>query len=63
MAIMEGRSQQLSLTYNIPGDGMGLDVYALRDPGQALPEEDQHAFDEAGIELCGGHLDPSHADE
>ena len=33
---------------------MGLDVYALRSPDDDLTEEDERAFDEANIELCGG---------
>ena len=33
---------------------MGLDVYAVRSPEVGLSEEDERAFDEAGIELCGG---------
>lgn len=33
---------------------MGLDVYALRSPEEKLTDEDVLAFDEAGIELCGG---------
>jgi len=33
---------------------MGLDVYVVRSPDVGLTEEDEHAFDEAGIELCGG---------
>lgn len=33
---------------------MGLDVYALRSPEEPLTEEDVLAFDQAGIELCGG---------
>ena len=33
---------------------MGLDVYALRSPEEALREEDVLAFEQANIELCGG---------
>ena len=33
---------------------MGLDVYAVRSPELGLSEEDEQAFEEAGIELCGG---------
>jgi hypothetical protein len=33
---------------------MGLDVYAVRSPELGLSEEDERAFDEAEIELCGG---------
>ena len=33
---------------------MGLDVYAVRSPEIGLTEEDEQAFKEAGIELCGG---------
>jgi hypothetical protein len=33
---------------------MGLDVFAGRSPEIELTEEDLVAFDEAGIELCGG---------
>ena len=33
---------------------MGLDVYAVRSPELGLTEEDQRAFEEAAIELCGG---------
>jgi hypothetical protein len=33
---------------------MGLDVYAVRSPEAGLTEEEEHLFDEAGIELCGG---------
>jgi len=33
---------------------MGLDTYARRSPEEELTDEDARAFDEAGIELCGG---------
>ncbi len=34
---------------------MGLDTYAVRSPGDpSLDEADERAFQEAGIELCGG---------
>jgi hypothetical protein len=33
---------------------MGLDVYAAHAPGLGLTEEDGHAFEQAGIELCAG---------
>jgi hypothetical protein len=33
---------------------MGLDVYAVRSPQVGLTAEDELAFEEAGIELCGG---------
>lgn len=34
---------------------MGLDTYASRTPGEVtLTDEDERAFEEAGIELCGG---------
>jgi hypothetical protein len=34
---------------------MGLDTYASRAPDQAtLSDEDERAFEEAGLELCGG---------
>ena len=33
---------------------MGLDVYAVRSPAVELTEEDELAFEDAGIELCGG---------
>jgi hypothetical protein len=33
---------------------MGLDVFAVRSPGVELNGEDEDAFQEAGIELCGG---------
>jgi hypothetical protein len=36
---------------------MGLDTVASRTPGNVkLTEEDERAFDEAGLELCGGML-------
>lgn len=38
---------------------MGLDTYALRSPHEDLTEEDAQAFDQAGIELCGGILSGS----
>jgi hypothetical protein len=33
---------------------MGLDTYAARSPEGDLTEEDTAAFDEVGVELCGG---------
>lgn len=33
---------------------MGLDNYAARHPKGGLTEEDERAFQEAGIDLCGG---------
>jgi hypothetical protein len=33
---------------------MGLDIFAVHAPGLGLTEEDGRAFDNAGIELCGG---------
>ncbi len=34
---------------------MGLDTYAAGAPDQTtLPDEDERAFEEAGLELCGG---------
>lgn len=33
---------------------MGLDVYAVRSPEIGLSEDDEQAFEEAGIDLCGG---------
>jgi hypothetical protein len=33
---------------------MGLDVYAVRFPDTGLSKEDELAFKEAGIDLCGG---------
>ena len=34
---------------------MGLDTFASRAPGELkLTEEDERAFDGAGLELCGG---------
>ena len=34
---------------------MGLDSYASRSPGDVvLTPEDEEAFAEAGVELCGG---------
>ena len=33
---------------------MGLDLYAAHSPEAGLTEADLRAFDEAGIELCGG---------
>jgi hypothetical protein len=34
---------------------MGLDTYASRAPDRTtLSDEDEHAFEEAGLELCGG---------
>jgi hypothetical protein len=36
---------------------MGLDSYASRTPGDiVLTDEDEHAFERAAIELCGGML-------
>jgi hypothetical protein len=35
---------------------MGLDTYALRSPDEGLTTADSQAFEEAGIELCGGIL-------
>lgn len=31
---------------------MGLDLYAMHSPEAGLTEEEERAFDEAGIELC-----------
>ncbi len=33
---------------------MGLDNYAARHPKGGLTEEDRQAFEQAGIDLCGG---------
>ena len=33
---------------------MGLDLYAAHSPEDGLTEADLHAFEETGIELCGG---------
>jgi hypothetical protein len=42
------------LADKLQGGKMGLDVFAARCPEIELTEEDERAFDEAGIELCGG---------
>jgi hypothetical protein len=33
---------------------MGLDVFAMCSPGEGLTIEDERAFEDAGIDLCGG---------
>jgi hypothetical protein len=38
---------------------MGLDTFALRSPDEGLTAADRQAFEEAGIELCGGTLSGS----
>ncbi len=51
---MESKEESDELSAVRTEEAMGLDNYAARHPEGGLTEEDRQAFEEAGIDLCGG---------